>query len=272
MSTANKPIDIAIEGDGVATVTLTRPEKHNAFDDEIINTLTTAFIEIEQNQDVKVMILAAQGKSFSAGADLSWMKRMADYSYAENQADAMALATMLKTLNNLSKPTIARVQGGAYGGAVGLVSCCDMAVGTPAAKFCLSEVRLGLVPATISPYVINAIGSRAARRYFLTAETITADQALHLGLLSTVASEQELNMQIRRFCDALLSNGKSAIATSKKLISDVAGQSINEALIAHTSSVIAEARVSEEAQQRLSKFLDRRDGGRKPKKGGSDYV
>lgn len=250
------PIKTEIRHDGVAIVTLCRPEKHNAFDDCIITELRDTFIQIDHNSNVKVMILSAQGSSFSAGADLSWMKRMANYSYEENLADAQSLATMLKTLDQLSKPTIARVQGAAYGGAVGLISCCDVAVGSPAAKFCLSEVTLGLVPATISPYVVRAIGLRAARRYCLSAETITAETALGLGLLSTVVKADDLDTTVNEFCDAFLANGQQAMAATKKLVAEVSTQGLTGELLNRTSGVIAKARVSDEAQQRLAKFLN----------------
>ena len=250
-------IKIETSADGVTTVSLARPEKHNAFDDAVIAELTQAFRNIDADDATRVMVLAAQGKSFSAGADLAWMKRMADFTYEENLQDARGLADMLYALDRLSKPTIARVQGAAFGGAVGLVSCCDIAIGTPAAKFCLSEVKLGLVPATISPYVIAAIGPRASRRYFQTAEVITADAALHLGLLSKVVSEELLDEELDGTVRSLLSNGRQAMAASKKLIFEVAHQPVDEALMNHTSAVIAEARVSDESQQRLAAFLEK---------------
>jgi len=162
-------VSYSVDGRGVATVTMNNPDKHNAFDDAIIAELQAAFERADSDDQVRVLILAATGKSFSAGADLNWMKRMADYSRAENLRDSKALAAMLQSLNFLSKPSIARVQGAAFGGAVGLVSCCDMAVASQRASFCLSEVKIGLIPATISPYVVAAIGQRAARRYFTTA-------------------------------------------------------------------------------------------------------
>jgi len=249
-------INTTYQDNGIATVTLSRAEKHNAFDDQIITELTETFEAIDSNDDVRLMVLAAQGKSFSAGADLNWMKRMANYSYNENLADARNLATMLKTLDRLSKPTIARVQGAAFGGAVGLVSCCDIAVGTVHAKFCLSEVKVGLVPATISPYVIAAIGQRAARRFFLTAETISAEQALRLGLLSSLVEDEQLDIEIGRLCNALLSNGEQSLKTCKQLIFDVALKPLDDNLIGHTSDVIAKARISDEGQRRLSAFLE----------------
>jgi len=250
-------IKLRISENGIATVTLDNPAKHNAFDDSIIKELTDVFTEVDNSPDAKVMVLCAEGKSFSAGADLAWMKRMADYSLEENLADAKGLAQMLKTLDRLSKPTIARVQGAAYGGAVGLVSCCDIAVGTPHAKFCLSEVKVGLVPATISPYVIAAIGQRTARRYFQTAEVISAERAHHMGLLSEVTDPSELDAEVERFCSLLLANGPNAMQQSKAIIFDIAGQALDDKLIDHTSQVIAKARVSTEGQQRLSAFLEK---------------
>jgi len=246
------------EADGVATITLNRPEKHNAFDDKIIAELIRLIADIEKDDSLRVLILAANGKSFSAGGDLAWMKRTASYSREQNQNDAAGLAELLRSLNNLSIPTIARVQGAAFGGAVGLTSCCDMAVGTQYAKFCLSEVRVGLVPATISPYVIAAIGQRAARRYFLTAERFSAQTALELGLLSAVVEPEQLDDEIAKLVEALLSNGPAALTAAKKLIADVANQPISAELIEQTSKLIADLRISPEGQEGLSAFLEKR--------------
>ncbi|MDX2480318.1 MAG: enoyl-CoA hydratase/isomerase family protein [Desulfuromusa sp.] len=247
-----------IDKRGVATVTLNNPEKHNAFDDAIIAELTAAFEHIANNKAVRVMILAAKGKSFSAGADLGWMKRMANYSYEENIKDAKALAAMLQTLNFLPLPTIARVQGGAFGGAVGLVSCCDMAVASPQASFSLSEVKIGIIPATISPYVIDAIGQRAARRYFTTAELFDAQTAAQLGLVSKVVEEEQLDNEISKLVDTLLANSPAAIVAAKKLVFDVAGQKIDDQLIAFTCKQIADIRVSTEGQEGLAAFFEKR--------------
>lgn len=243
---------------GIATVTLNRPEKHNAFDETIIAELQTTFEKIGNNDKARVMILAAKGKSFSAGADLGWMKRMASYSYEDNLRDANALAEMLRTLNTLAVPTIARVQGAAFGGAVGLVSCCDMAIATSRASFCLSEVKIGLVPATISPYVITAIGQRAARRYFLTAERFSANSAAQLGLISEVVEDQQLDESITLLCDALLGNGPVAVKAAKHLVFDVANQEISDDLIRDTCKQIASIRVSHEGQEGLNAFLEKR--------------
>ena len=246
---------------GVATVTLNRPDKHNAFDDQIIADLKTLFEEIDHDQQIRVMILAANGKSFSAGADLQWMQSMADYSFEQNQHDAQKLAMMLKTLNELSKPTIARVQGAAFGGAVGLVSCCDIAIGTSDASFCLSEVKVGLVPATISPYVIAAIGQRATRRYFQTAERFSADTALQLGLLSEIVATEQLDDTIISLTTNLLNNAPNAMSQSKQLIHDINGQAITPELLEQTSKLIANVRVSKEGQEGLNAFLQKRKPG-----------
>jgi len=243
---------------GVARVRLNNPDKHNAFDDEIIGELTEAFIAIADNSNVRVMILASEGKSFSAGADLEWMKRMASYSYEENLRDAGALALMLKTLNQMPQPTIARVQGAAFGGALGLISCCDMAVAASAASFSLSEVKIGLVPATISPYVIAAIGQRAARRYFVTAERFNAHRALQLGLVNEVVDAEQLDEEVDRLVDAVLANGPEAVMAAKQLVFDIAGKPIDQPLIDATCESIAAIRVSEQGQEGLQAFLQKR--------------
>ena len=251
-------VTTTIDNRGVATVTLNNPAKHNAFDDVIISELTQTFETLNSNADVRIMILASNGKSFSAGADLNWMKRMANYSREENLVDAVALADMLKALNFMTKPTIARVQGATFGGAVGLVSCCDMAVATQRAVFSLSEVKIGLVPATIAPYVVAAIGQRASRRYFTTAERFDADKAFNLGLVSQVTNdEQELDEAIAQLVDQLLTSGPEAMAAAKQLVFDV-GDNITDKIIAKTCERIADIRVSPEGQEGLSAFLEKR--------------
>ena len=237
---------------------MNNPDKHNAFDDQMIGQLTEAFIAIADNSNVRAMVLGSEGKSFSAGADLEWMKRMASYSYDENLRDASALALMLKTLNEIPQPTIARIQGPAFGGAVGLVSCCDMAVAASAASFSLSEVKIGLVPATISPYVIAAIGQRAARRYFVTAERFDAHRALQLGLVNEVVDAEQLDQEIDRLINTLLANGPEAVTGAKQLVFDVAGKPIDQQLIDATCETIAAIRVSEQGQEGLQAFLERR--------------
>ncbi|WP_395343026.1 enoyl-CoA hydratase/isomerase family protein [Ningiella sp. W23] len=252
----NVELDIAVNG--VAKVTLNRPDVHNAFDDEVIASLIDIFEQIENNDNVRLMILQARGKSFSAGADLNWMKKMADYSLDENKGDAAQLATMLNKLYRLNKPTIARVQGAAFGGAVGLVACCDIAIGSKLSKFCLSEVKLGLIPATISPYVVNAIGLREAKRLFMTAEVISSRRARRLGLLNEAVSEQDLDTTIDEIIKNILKNGPVAVSLAKQLACDIANRPIDDALIDETSELIANVRVSKEGQEGLSAFLNKR--------------
>jgi len=247
-----------IDGHGVAWITLNKPDKHNAFDDHMIAELTETFQSIANNSSARVMVLAAKGKSFSAGADLGWMRRMASYTYEENLRDASALAKMLKTLNQMPIPTIARVQGAAIGGAVGLVSCCDMAVGTSQARFSLSEVKIGLVPATIGPYVIAAIGQRASRRYFQTAEFFDAQTAENLQLLSAIVEDANLDTTIEQLCSTLLGNSPAAVKAAKQLIFDVGNQPLSDGLIEKTSKLIASIRISEEGQEGLTAFLEKR--------------
>jgi methylglutaconyl-CoA hydratase len=244
---------------GVCTVTLNRPALHNAFDDALIAALTDTFRALGADPAVRVVILAGAGKSFSAGADLGWMKRMAAYSREDNQTDALALAEMVHAIATCSKPVIARVQGAAFGGGVGLVAACDMAVGGPKASFCLSEVKLGLIPAAISPYVIEAIGARAAKRYFLTAERFDAQEALRLGLLhQACADDAAMDAAIAGLVEALLVAGPNALRASKELIEAVAHRPITADLRADTAARIAEIRVSAEGQEGLKAFFDKR--------------
>ncbi|PLW81014.1 gamma-carboxygeranoyl-CoA hydratase [Kineobactrum sediminis] len=243
---------------GITTVTLNNPDKHNAFDDTIIAELRRVFDALAERDDVRVVVLASNGKNFSAGADLDYMKRMAGYDYGHNLRDAEGLAGMLKALFELPQPTIARVQGAAFGGAVGLVSCCDMAVATRGASFSLSEVKIGLIPATISPYVIRAIGERAARRYFLTGERFDAHRALQMELITEIADEEALDSEVNALVDALLANGPKAVRAAKDLIRDVAGQELNGSLIEDTCARIAHIRVSHEGQEGLAAFLEKR--------------
>jgi methylglutaconyl-CoA hydratase len=256
---ADAPIQYAVDARGVATVTLIRPEIHNAFDDTVVAALSEAFTKAAQDDSVRALILASTGKSFCAGGDLNWMRRMAQYGYEENLRDSELLAEMLRRLNTLPKLTIARVQGAAFGGGVGLVSCCDIAVASPAAAFCLSEVKVGMIPATISPYVINAIGERASRRYFTTAELIDAAKARELGLVTElVESEAHLDEGIERILKSLLRNGPRGVAEAKRLIMDYANREITPELIADSSKRIAETRGSTEGQEGLTAFLEKR--------------
>jgi methylglutaconyl-CoA hydratase len=252
------PVLLQVDERGVATVTLNRPEIHNAFDDKLIVQLTEIFQQLNQQDHIRVMVLQSTGKSFSAGADLNWMKRMAGYSYQQNLADANVLANMFFTLNTLNKPTIAKVQGAAFGGAVGLIACCDMAVASKLSNFCLSEVKLGLMPATISPYVIDAIGPRLARRYFTTAEVFSARRAKRIGLISEAVVEEELHSTIEKLIQQLLKNSPAAISAAKQIIFDVQDSPITLELLAMTSERIANIRVSEQGQEGLNAFLNKR--------------
>jgi methylglutaconyl-CoA hydratase len=247
-----------IDSRGVAQVTLNNPDKHNAFDDQMIIELTNAFNALAANANVRIMLLKSEGKSFSAGADLDWMKRMARYSYQQNLNDARALAAMLKALHQMPIPTIARVQGAAFGGAVGLISCCDIALASSNASFALSEVKIGLVPSTISPYVIDAIGESHAKRYFMTAERFDANTALQIDLIHEAVEKPLLDDKVEQLITAILSNGPEAVVAAKQLVFAVSGKVIDSSLIEHTCEVIAGIRVSAQGQEGLSAFLDKR--------------
>jgi methylglutaconyl-CoA hydratase len=244
------------EKNGIARVTLDRPELRNAFDDALIKQLHDAFVALGKDDQVRVVVLAGNGPAFCAGADLNWMRRMAKYGYAENLADAEALALMLATLDRLPKPTIARVHGPVFAGGTGLVAACDIAVGTREAKFCLSEAKLGLSPATISPYLIRAMGEHNARRYFLTAEVFGAEEALRIGMLSILTDK--LDEEIDALAGHLLAGGPQAHAKIKDLIRAVAGRPVSDALAADTAKRIAEIRVSAEGREGIASFLEKR--------------
>lgn len=252
-------VDVA--ADGRATLTLNRPDVHNAFDDKLIALLTRELDALERNRAVGVVVLAAAGKSFSAGADLKWMQRMAEYSEAENQADAEALAALMKTLNGLSKPTVAQVQGAAYGGGVGLICCCDIAIASGAAQFSISEVKLGLIPSVISPYVVTAIGERQARRYALSAERFDAIEAKRIGLVHEVTSAEDLPAAVDAMVEALLANGPAAMAEAKDQIAGVANRPVDDRLIAAAATRIARIRVSDEGREGVAAFLEKRKPG-----------
>jgi methylglutaconyl-CoA hydratase len=243
---------------GVARVTLDRPEVRNAFDDALIRELQSAFERLGSDKGVRVVVLGGNGPAFCAGADLNWMKRMAGYGYAENLADAQALATMLATLDRLPQPTIARVHGPAFAGGTGLVAACDIAVGTPEAKFCFSEAKLGLSPATISPYVVRAIGERMARRYFLTAEVFGAEEAYRIGLLSALVAPTSLDSEVESLVKHLLAGGPESHVKIKDLIRAVSRRQIDDALSADTAKRIAEIRVSPEGREGIASFLEKR--------------
>ena len=246
------------DSQGVVTLSINRPEIHNAFDDVLIAELIEALDSVENDSEARVLILKSEGKSFSAGADLRWMRRMADYTEAENKADAMELAALMKKLNTLNIPTIARVQGAAFGGGVGLVACCDIAVGSTKALFCLSEVRLGLMPAVISPNVVTAMGERVSRRYFLTAERFNAEEALRVNLLHEMVEEDELDSTIEEITKNLLKGGGCALTAAKDLIFAVSSRPTTDELIEDTADRITKARASEEGKEGLNAFLEKR--------------
>ncbi|MBK9522506.1 MAG: enoyl-CoA hydratase/isomerase family protein [Rhodocyclaceae bacterium] len=253
--------DILTEIDqGVGIITLNRADRHNAFDDAMIDEISIATTAMEADAAVRVIVFSSTGKSFCAGADLNWMKRMAGYSNQANLDDSRALAEMFRRVRQCSKPTVARVQGPAYGGGVGLVAACDIAIACFDAQFALTEVKLGLIPAAISPHVIAAIGERYARRYMLTAERFSAAEAYRIGLLHEIVSDTNgLDEALGEIVDALLGNGPEAIAECKTLIDTVAWQRLSPALIEDTAQRITRRRSSSEGREGMSAFLEKRN-------------
>lgn len=245
----------------VATVTLNRPDVRNAFNDEVISELAQVFRALGTRDDVRCIVLAAAGTAFCAGADLNWMKRMADYTREQNLADAGQLGEMLHTIYACPKPTIARVQGDVYAGGTGLVAACDIAVSVDTANYCLSETRIGLIPATISPYVIRAMGARASHRYFLTAERFSAAEALRIGFVHEVVTADQLDAKVGELGRTLANCGPAAVKASKKLVQDVAGKDISPELIAMTVAGIADIRVNPEGREGVQSFLQKRKPG-----------
>ena len=242
----------------LATITLTQPEVRNAFSDEVIADITPAFHAVGKRSDVRAVVLAAEGPAFCAGANLNWMRRMADYSRDENREDAGLLAEMLRVIYECPQPTIARVQGDVYAGGMGLVAACDMAVAAEGAGFCLSEVKIGLIPAPISPYVIRAMGARAAHRYFLTGERFDAAEALRIGFVHRVVAADELDNAVDGLLKHLVSAGPAAARACKRLVIEVAEREINEQLIAATVESIADIRASAEGKEGVQAFLQKR--------------
>jgi methylglutaconyl-CoA hydratase len=248
----------SIGTDGRATLTLNRPAVHNAFDDALIARLVRELERVERDPKARVLVIAAAGKSFSAGADLEWLKRAAAYSPAENLADVETLARALKTLDRFAKPTVAAVQGAAYGGGVGLIACCDVAIASERAHFSMSEVKLGLVPGTVSPYVVAAMGERQARRYMLTGERFDAIEALRIGLVHEVVAPAALAGAIDDMVEALLANGPAAMAEVKDLIRAVTRSPLDDRLIADTAARFARVRASAEGREGVAAFLEKR--------------
>ena len=255
---AREALICQVERNGVARLTLNRPEVHNAFNDALIAEMTSALDALERDAQVRVVVLSGTGKSFSAGADLNWMRAMAGYSHGENLRDAEALGLLMHRLDSLRKPTLALVQGAAFGGGVGLVACCDIAIAARRATFCLSEVKLGLIPGVISPYVVAAMGPRAARRYFLTAERFSAEKAMALGLVHEVVADDGLDAAADAIIAELLTVGPNAVKEAKDLIATVAFRPPEAALRQDTAERIARIRASDEGREGLTAFLEKR--------------
>ena len=250
-------LEIELNGP-VATLWMNRPDLHNAFDETLITELTAACMVLEDDNDVRVVVLAGRGKSFSAGADLNWMKRAANNGLEDNLNDARALACMLRTLAEMRKPTIARIQGAALGGGMGLAAACDIAVASTKAVFATSEVKFGIIPSAISPYVLRAIGARQATRYFQTAERIDAFRAREIGLVHEAVAPDDLDNAVQDIVNALLQGGPNAQAATKDLIRAVDSQSINDTLVEDTAHRIAHLRATPEAREGIAAFLEKR--------------
>ena len=250
---------LAIEiADRVATVTLDRPDVRNAFNEITIAELALAFDELGENDDIRAIVLAANGPAFCAGADLNWMKKMALYSHSENSDDAAKLAGMLRTIYECPKPVVAKVQGDCYAGGMGLVAACDIAVAVTSASFCLSEVKLGLIPATISPYVIKAMGEQAARRYFLTAEKFSAQEAHRIGFVHDVVGADSLDAHVQAIVQALVTSSPHAVREAKVLVREITGKAIDSAMVVDTAERIAKVRASDQGREGVASFLEKR--------------
>jgi methylglutaconyl-CoA hydratase len=250
---------LLLNSDGqCATVTLNRPDVRNAFNDEVIAELTQVFADLAVRNDLRCIVLAASGKAFCAGADLNWMRAMAGYSWDENRADAQKLADMLWTLDQCPIPIVGRIQGDCYAGGMGLAAVCDVLVASDNVTFCLSEARLGLLPATIAPYVVRAMGTQAARRYFSTAERFSAAQAHAMGMVHELCTPDALDVRVAGIVATLVANGPAAVRACKLLVRDVAGQPITDALRSETARRIADIRASDEGREGVASFLNKR--------------
>jgi methylglutaconyl-CoA hydratase len=255
---AQDAVLMAVDARGVATITFNRPETHNAFNDQMIAQFNRALVAVADDPAIRLLVLSASGRHFCSGADVNWMRRMVHHGYEDNLADVSQLSLALDRCNRLGKPIIARVHGAAYGVGIGLISCCDVAIADEQAYFCLSEVKVGLVPAVMSPYVIQAMGARASRRYFITGEPFSAAVALNLGLVHEVVPAEALDETVAGVAAAILENGPRAVAAAKKLVAHVSGKDINEALQEDTSETIAQMCISDEAQEGFAAFLEKR--------------
>jgi len=248
---------LTVDGEGLVHVTLNRPEVRNAFNEGLITELQDIFTKLGSDKRCRVIVLQANGKSFCAGADLNWMKSMANFTKEENVADSRKMAFMLNTIYACPKPVIAKVQGDAYAGGVGLASVCDILIASNQVRFCISEAKLGLLPATIAPYVIRALGEQASRRYFVTAEIFTASQAKEMGFVHELVDPDALDSKVDEVCQAILSNGPMAVMACKKIVRDISQQAITPALLEDTVERIASIRTSDEAQARMKAFLEK---------------
>lgn len=258
-STKEQFVHLDVDAQGWGTLTLDRPKVHNAFSDHVIAQLSDALDDAKKESGLRGLFVRSTGKSFCAGGDLEWMKRAAGYTRQENVDDAMVLSRMLYKLSSLHVPTVALVQGAAFGGGVGLVAACDIGVGVARANFMLSEVRLGLIPATISPYVVQRIGAQQCKRYFLTAERFSAEKALSLGLLHEVVEDEEaMELKAQEIRSAVLGNSPTGIAASKLLIGAVVGKPISEAVMLDTAERLADQRRSDEGKEGITAFLEKR--------------
>ena len=244
--------------DGVLYLIMHRPQVHNAFNGEQIKNMTLALEKAAENEDVKVLVLTGAGTNFCAGGDINYMKKIGHNSFEENKEDAQALAFLMNSLHEFPKPTIARVNGAAYGGGVGLVCCCDMAFGTKETKLCLSEVKIGMVPATIGPYVIKAIGLRNAHRLMLTAEVMQGQQAVDCQFLSGIFALEKFNGKVNELAAKITKNAPAAMEITKALLLNLAHQSIDDGVIDYTADVIATVRESKEGKEGLAAFLEKR--------------
>ncbi|MFP1684511.1 enoyl-CoA hydratase-related protein [Alloalcanivorax sp. C16-1] len=248
----------------VSRITLNNPDRRNAFDDTLIEAMIEAFEQAGADPDTRVILLDAAGRHFSAGADLNWMRAMGELDADRNRADARRLATLMRTIDGAAKPVVARVQGAAFGGALGLICAADMAVAADDARFCLSEVKLGILPAVIAPYVVRAMGARQARRYFMTAEVIDAPRAGQLGLVHEVVPAVDLDTTVERLITALLDGAPGAQRRARELVHRADGSAVNDAVVDYTADLIAELRTGAEGQEGLSAFLEKRAPNWKP--------
>ena len=251
---------LTIERNGaVARVFLNRPDVRNAFNSQVIAELTSAFEQLSQDTQLRAIVLGGHGKAFCAGADLNWMRAMADYSWAENLADAQALAEMLWAIYSCPVPVVGRIHGDCYAGGLGLAACCDVLVAAEGAHFCLSEARIGLLPATIGPYVIRALGEQASRRYFISAERFSTEQAHQLGFVHVLTSLAGLDAAVEQMVATLVANGPLSVKACKRLVQDLAGQPISAGLREDTARRIADIRATDEGKEGVTAFLSKRD-------------